>query len=53
MIRHSVEGHRARDSKCTSAVCAESMSSVDDALPIVDAGEWRHEQLVYNTPTDT
>ena len=26
MIRHSVEGHRARDSKCTSAVCAESMS---------------------------
>jgi len=26
MIRHSVEGHRARDSKCTSAVCAEPMS---------------------------
>jgi len=26
---------------------------VDDALPIVDAGERQHEQLVRNTPTDT
>jgi len=28
------------------------VQSVDDALPIVDAGVWRYEQLVRNTPAD-